>query len=157
MKFKAKIADPQALHSKKGIYRTYTSPMEYSFSKKKIFFDLRNNDKIKKEGQIYIHWGQEYNLIRLTEDDILEWDKHSKFQAKLSEGNNVALITNKWNGILLRIIHERYWVQKNSDWIFKAIITTIIGAVIGLLAQRIGFKEGVKAGKASTQEIHQPK
>lgn len=44
-----------------------------------------------------------------------------------------------YNKIKANIVHKRYWVHQNIDWIFKAVVTTVIGALIALLADQRGL------------------
>ena len=152
-RFKCKLGSATMMPSNQGSKRLAISLTTYSLSKRKIYFnrkdDVKSNEEINR--RIIIHYGQTYTLIRITKDDFTEWSKNAQFQADLN-GVQVAIITDIWNGILLRIIHKRYWMQKNWDWFIKAIIYIILGAAIGSYYNNKGFDKGYSKGSEDMQE-----
>ena len=141
----------------------FVTPYYLKFSKNKIYF---TNEALKKagsisngldpfnNGKIFRHT-ETYNLIRLDQYDVNRM-KGSKFQIKLQSGTTINVASGGWNGMLMRLIHERYWVQKNKDWFIKTLIAAMIGflfSLIGLyLGYRQGYENGIKVGKASRQD-----
>ena len=138
MIFKAKIASSQVLQSKKGSYRTYTSPYYFEFGKTKIKFPKEISGKthplFRPENIIYDN--DKYTLIELSKEDD-EWTKDSKFQVKFSNGLKVNLVMNNWNFWKLKLMHKKTWVQKNSDFLIKESIRVLIAGFVGFL---IGLK-----------------
>lgn len=66
---------------------------------------------------------------------------------------------NTWNIVKANIIHGRYWLHREYDWIYKYIITTVITVIVALYANKKGFnegyQEGLKANKSQTQSANQ--
>jgi hypothetical protein len=61
-----------------------------------------------------LHNTEKYELIKpITDEDMWEWSKDSKFQATLASEEKLNLVTNFKNGLLLRIIHEGYAIQRH--------------------------------------------
>jgi|ERR1017187_404645 hypothetical protein len=157
MRFKAKLATTQVTPAKNGYFRMITTDAEITFSKTRIFFPVPPPKNAQNYYRIIstLHDLEEYKLSRLEKyEDIEEWSKDSIFQIETNNGTKLNLITDRINGIKLKIMHERYWVQKEYDWIFKYIITTLITVSVAIYAGRSGFnkgyQEGLKVGKFQT-------
>jgi hypothetical protein len=136
------------------------------FSKRKIYFTeeaaqvaghFTNSLDPLKDGRSIRHTDT-YSLVKLFCDDP-DRIKGSKFQIKLESGDSFNISPPLWDGIIMRWLHNRYWLQKNADWIFKAIVTTVIGALIALIADQRGFNEGyqqgLKEGKSQIRDTTQ--
>ena len=157
-KFKAKIDSATVYLSKEGGFRMYPSDIYYEFSKRRIYFQLSNpKASVPLGGTIRLAYGQEYTLIRLSKDDIHEWSKNCKFLAEIN-GQRVAILVNTWNGIKLRIIHERYIIQHHYEWIIKSILYILFGAFIAYYFNNKGFDNGYAKGlenkQSDTLKIH---
>jgi len=157
MKFKTKFAPNTIIPSSKGDARKFLSLHTFTLSKRKVFFDIREGEVIKDLGdKLTIRYGQDYTLIRVyKDDDFMEWSKDAIFQAKFDDEKRVALITNKLNGIRLRIIHERYWVQRNSDFLFKTLIAAAMGFLFAIIGTTVGYRQGYQSGLKEWQAHHQ--
>lgn len=150
--FNGKISSATVGYSKDGSpIRMFDSEL-YTFSKKKIFFDMKEEQRFSKAlgGKIHIHYGDKYNLIRITPDDFYEYSKKSKFQIDIN-GERGALITDRWNGVKLRIVHERYWIQKNYDWLIKSLLYILFGAIVAYYFNNKGFDKGYSKGIENKQ------
>lgn len=136
----------------------FVTPYCLKFSKNKIYF---TDEALKKAGNIShaldpfnngktFRHTETYELIKLDKYDV-DRMKGSKFQVKFQSGTKINIASGGWNSILMRFIHQRYWVQKNKDWFIKTLIAAIIGflfSLIGLyLGYRQGYQNGIKAGK----------
>ena len=141
----------------------FVTPYYLKFSKNKIYF---TDEALKKAG--YISNGLDpfnngktfrhteiYELIRLDKYDV-DRMKGSKFQVKFQSGTKINIASGGWNGILMRFIHDRYWIQKNKDWFIKTLIAAAIGFIFGLIGSiagyRQGFQDGIKEGKPQIQD-----
>ena len=159
MRFKAKIATTQALPSNTGKYRTHTSTNYFTFSKGRIFYEDKAKDELYgiflKEGY-FVSSGSHYALVRLSKHENPEsWTRDSKFQIEFNNGVKFNLIPNWRNGIVLRLLHKRYWLLKNGDWFLKAVIPILFGAIVGVVINNIayskGYQNGLEAGKLLRQ------
>lgn len=148
MRFKAKFAPTTIIPSPSGDARIFLSLHTFSLSKRKIFFNLSEGESINDLGdKLIVHYGQEYSLLKVyKDDDFMEWSKKARFQAKFNDEKRVALIMDRWNGIKLRIIHNRYWVQKNHDFLFKTLIAAAIGFLFAIIGTSVGYHQGYQSG-----------
>ena len=149
MLFKAKLATTLAIDSNSGKFRQHTTNPVFVFSKTRIFFP-KKSDGTQQDFfilQDVLKNGDKYELVRLHKYENIEtWTKDSKFQAKFSDTTTLNIVPNFWNGILLRIAHKRYWVQRNWDWFLQTIIATLIGAIMGIIGTGLGYHEGYESG-----------
>jgi len=159
MLFKAKIATTQALPSNTGVYRQHTTQHEYVFSKTRIFYPKKltgpAQDFFIAMDVLKDH--DKYELVRLKKyEDIAEWSKDSIFQVKFLNGTKLNLVPDAYNGIKLRIVHKRYWVQKHWDDLLKTVITAAVGFIFAICGHTIGYRQGyengIKAGLAHFQD-----
>jgi|ERR1035437_368762 hypothetical protein len=158
MRFKAKLATTISYPSKgQNNFRIHTSKHEFIFSKTRIFHSPK---LIVENAQDYfivqdiVKNLQEYELIKLEQyDNLMEWSKDSKFQAKLKNGTTLNLITDFRNGILLRIIHGRYWFYREREWFTKTVIAALIGFLFGIMGVYVGYKLGIQNSTKSTTTL----
>lgn len=78
--------------------------------------------------------------------------KHSRFQISFEGGETVNLIMNEWNVFRFNCVHKRYEIQKHWEWFWKTILTIIIGAAIGVICNRSGYKQGYKDGVTAGEQ-----
>ena len=82
-------------------------------------------------------------LNSVTEYDLIYRILINKFPATLK--------LNRWNRIKMKIIHKKYWIQKEkSNFLKRAIVTTIISSMLSILtyaiSQKIGYSKGYQDG-----------
>lgn len=76
----------------------------------------------------------------------------AQYRIKVAEFS-VDLRVSWWNEFKLNWIHGNHWINKESDWFKKTIITAIISTMVGALAYNVGYQNGVKAGKAGIPKV----
>ena len=149
MLFKAKIATTAAYPSNSGIFRQSISQQEYIFSKTRIFYPTKLDGTAQDYfvAQDILKDKDKYELIALRKyEDVFSWTKDSKFQAQFAGGATLNLVPDFWNGIKLRIVHKRYWVQKHWNDLLKMLISSAIGFIFAICGHTIGYRQGYEGG-----------
>jgi len=149
MLFKAKLATTAVYPSKSEPFRQNTSQQAYIFSQTRIFYPVKLNGSAQDYfvANDILRDKDKYELIVLRKyEDVFSWTKDSKFQAKFEGGATMNLVTDFWNGIKLRIVHKRYWVQRNWDDLLKMFISAAIGFIFAICGHTIGYRQGYESG-----------
>ncbi len=149
--FKAKLLDSRTIPSNQGRVRQAMPNYPIcTFTKDSILFPKIKEAEKRALSQGKIYDRSNYTINRLNRHDH-SYSKDSKFQAVFSDLERYNLGVNIWNGILLRIVHQRYSIQKHWEWYWKTIVTLLFGAVLTYFATKFsysqGFKDGLMEGK----------
>src|SRR5580698_4419042 len=160
MKFKSRLAIPRVVKESTSDYLKVHDP-HFIFSKTLLRFPKDIQEKfthgfptdLKNDKTI---WHKtKYTLVKLDGDHPAR-TKRSRFQVFFHEiGHTQNLVTSEWQLMKMNIIHQRYWVQKNGDWFVKTVVATLVGAILALAAQRVGYHEGYEQGIKDASFQHQ--
>lgn len=67
-------------------------------------------------------------------------------------GSKKYLKVNWYNKLRLMYVHERFWVQNNSQVIYTAITTLVVTIIASIITYKLGYASGIKDGQLKTQQ-----
>lgn len=137
MKFKAELNSISFTLNDRLKLKPDTS---FIFTRSQIFYKEKNRNW--KLDNLNITEGDYYELRII--DNI---NRLKRYEITVNKKYIVNLILTKKNEFLLKWIHKRFYIQKDSsNWLKAALIGIIASIITYIVGQSIGFQKGYQDG-----------